>query len=145
MRFIFIWKKVGVAHQKMGIVPQKCLWNTNLLIKITKKTFFTPDSIKVRHLESHNHFLLILSAVTMKKIMFFCVLEVFWGSKPIYLMGDTHFFSSENIFQSIYHTPWRKKWTFQVKKWGFDPKMCFQESPSVSYVFLGSNAHFLTS
>ena len=105
LRFVFRQKKVGVACQKMGIVPQKCLRNTNLLIKITKKTFFMPDSIKERHLESSDQFLLILSAVTMKKIVFFCVLEVFWGSKPIYLMGDTHFFSSENIFQSIYHTP----------------------------------------
>ena len=32
-----------------------------------------------------------------------------------------------------------------MKKWGFDPKICFQGSYSFSDVFLGSNAHFLTS
>ena len=32
-----------------------------------------------------------------------------------------------------------------MKKWGFDPKIGFQESHSFSDVFLGSNAHFLTS
>ena len=105
LRFIFRQKKVGVACQKMGIGPQKCLWNTNLLIKITKKTFFWPDSIKERFLESQNHFLQILSDVMLTKIVFFCILEVFFGSKTYYLMGDTHFFFSENILQSIYHIP----------------------------------------
>ena len=32
-----------------------------------------------------------------------------------------------------------------MKKWGFDPKICFQGSYSFSEVFLGSNAHFVTS
>ena len=81
----------------------------------------------------------------LKKIVFFCILEVFFGSKTLYLMGDTHFFPSEKILQSIYHIPWRKIWTFQVKKWGFDPKIGFQEPHSFSDVSLGSNTHFLTS
>ena len=105
LRFVFRQKKMGVACQKMGIGPQKCLWNTNLLIKITKKTFFWPDSIKERFLESQNHFLQILSDVILTKIVFFCILEVFFGSKAYYLMGDTHFFFSEKILQSIYHIP----------------------------------------
>ena len=81
----------------------------------------------------------------LTKIVFICILEVFFGSKTYYLMCDTHFFFSENILQSIYHIPWRKIWTFQVEKWGIDPKTCCQESHSFSDVFLGSNAHFLTS
>ena len=108
LRFIFRQKKVGVACQKMGIGPQKCLQNTN--------SFFQLDSIKKRFLESQNHFLQILSDVMLTQNVFFCILEVFFGSKTYYLMGDTHFFFSEKILQFIRHTPCRKIWTFQVKK-----------------------------
>ena len=95
--------------------------------------------------QSQKHFLQILSNMILKKTVFFWVLKGFFGSNTYYLMGDTHFFFSEKILQFIRHTPCRKIWTFQVKKLGFDPKICLQVCHSFSDVFSGSNAHFLTS
>ena len=90
-------KKSRHRPPKMGIGPQKCLQKTNLLMKIAKKTLFQPDSFKKRHSEPQNHSLQILFNVIMKKTVFFWVLKVFFGSNTCYLMGDTHFFFSENI------------------------------------------------
>ena len=50
-----------------------------------------------KHLESQNLSLQILSNLILKKTVFFWVLKVFFGSNTCYLMGDTHFFFSENI------------------------------------------------
>ena len=73
------------------------------------------------------------------------LLQAFLGSNTHFLAGYAYFFSSEYKPQLIYQNPRKNKRTFQVKKWGFDPKICFQGSYSFSDVFLGSNAHFLTS
>ena len=70
------------------------------------------------------------------------LLQAFLGSNTHFLAGYAYFFSSEYKPQLIYQNPRKNKRTFQVKKWGFDPKICFQGSYSFSDVFLGSNAHF---
>ena len=73
----------------------------------------------------------------MKKFVFFCVLEVFYGSNTHYLMGDTHFFFFQKILQSIYPNPWKNKWAFQVKKWGYDPKCVFRGTILLHWCILG--------
>ena len=80
-----------------------------------------------------------------KKTVFYWVLKVFFGSNTCYLMGDTHFFYPKMFINQFITLLVEKKWNFQVKKWGFDPKISFQECHSFPDVFLGSNGHFLTS
>ena len=65
----------------------------------------------------------------MKKIVFFCGLEVFYGSNTHYLLGDTQLFFFKKILQSIYHNPWKKGVDLSGDKMGIWPQNVFLDVP----------------
>ena len=64
-----------------------------------------------------------------------CIFEVFEGSNSRFLIDDLYFFPPNRSRNWFIITPWKKKWTFQVKKRAFYPK-------NEIFMLMGSKAHF---